>query len=178
MFIAYILTESPASLVTPLRRTNYINDKEIEMGWIKLLKNSLVVLILCVFLPQITGCGTILYPERKGQKGGQIDVGVAALDGIGLLVFLVPGVIAFAVDFATGTIYLPGGKASLYPEEIMALRVEGRGLDKEAINRIVAGETGISGALDSDRLRVYTLKTGDNVQAKLAQLKAAGLRAI
>jgi hypothetical protein len=34
------------------------------------------------------------------------------LDGIGLLVFLVPGVIAFAVDFATGAIYLPPSSSS------------------------------------------------------------------
>ena len=40
-----------------------------------------------------TSCGTILYPERRGQPAGKIDVGVAVLDGIGLLVFLVPGVI-------------------------------------------------------------------------------------
>jgi hypothetical protein len=31
----------------------------------------------------------------------------SALDGIGLLLFFIPGVIAFAVDFATGAIYLP-----------------------------------------------------------------------
>lgn len=53
------------------------------------------------------GCGTILYPERKGQSAGRIDWGVAALDAVGLLFFLVPGVIAFAVDFNNGTIYLP-----------------------------------------------------------------------
>src|SRR5689334_12007234 len=55
----------------------------------------------------LASCGTILYPERRGQTAGRLDVGVVALDGIGLLLFLVPGVIAFAVDFATGTIYLP-----------------------------------------------------------------------
>ncbi|MFN3911446.1 hypothetical protein [Hyphomonas sp.] len=53
-------------------------------------------------------CGTIMYPERKGQVDGRIDPTVAILDGIGLLLFLVPGVIAFAVDFSNGTIYLPG----------------------------------------------------------------------
>src|SRR5690606_1945709 len=52
-------------------------------------------------------CGTLLYPERRGQPRGQLDVGVVALDGVGVLLFLVPGVIAFAVDFATGAIYLP-----------------------------------------------------------------------
>ncbi len=53
------------------------------------------------------GCGTILYPARKGQPAGRLDWGVVALDAVGLLFFLVPGVIAFAVDFNNGTIYLP-----------------------------------------------------------------------
>ncbi len=54
-----------------------------------------------------SGCGTILYPERKGQPSGQIDWKIVALDGLGLLFFFIPGVIAFAVDFNNGTIYLP-----------------------------------------------------------------------
>src|SRR5215469_13362952 len=64
----------------------------------------------------LASCGTILYPERRGQPAGRLDVGVVALDGIGLLLFLVPGVIAFAVDFATGAIYLPPGYAMHAPE--------------------------------------------------------------
>jgi hypothetical protein len=56
----------------------------------------------------LSACGTIMYPERKGQIDGKIDPTVAILNGVGLLLFLVPGVIAFAVDFSNGTIYLPG----------------------------------------------------------------------
>lgn len=59
-----------------------------------------------------TGCGTILHPERKGQPAGQIDWKIAALDGLGLLMFFVPGVIAFAVDFNNGAIYLPSGRTT------------------------------------------------------------------
>lgn len=58
-------------------------------------------------LAPLTGCGTILYPERRGQPGGPIDWKVVALDGVFLLLFVIPGVIAFAVDFSTGAIYLP-----------------------------------------------------------------------
>ena len=53
------------------------------------------------------GCGTILYPARRGQPAGRLDWGVVALDAVGLLFFFVPGVIAFAVDFNNGTIYMP-----------------------------------------------------------------------
>lgn len=65
-------------------------------------------------------CGSILYPERRGQQGGRIDAGVAVLDGVGLLLFLIPGIIAFAVDFHTGAIYLPGTSASLDDEDDLA----------------------------------------------------------
>jgi hypothetical protein len=56
----------------------------------------------------VAGCGMILHPERRGQPpGGGLDWSIVALDGIGLLLFFIPGVIAFAVDFATGAIFLP-----------------------------------------------------------------------
>lgn len=60
-----------------------------------------------VFCVSLSGCGTILHPERRGQPAGPLDWKIVALDGIGLLLFFVPGVIAFAVDFSNGTIYLP-----------------------------------------------------------------------
>jgi hypothetical protein len=69
--------------------------------------------MVLVMLAGTASCGTILYPERRGQRAGRIDAGVAVLDGIGLLFFIVPGVIAFAVDFATGAIFLPSGRAGL-----------------------------------------------------------------
>lgn len=63
---------------------------------------------LALTATSLSACGTIMYPERKGQIDGKIDPTVAILNGIGLLLFLIPGVIAFAVDFSNGTIYLPG----------------------------------------------------------------------
>src|SRR4030043_845304 len=60
---------------------------------------------------QLSACGYFLYPERRGQKPvGQIDPAVAVLDALGLLLFIVPGVIAFAVDITNGTLYFPGGQ--------------------------------------------------------------------
>lgn len=56
----------------------------------------------------LSGCGTLLYSERVGRPHThQIDWKVAAMDGLGLLLFFIPGVIAFVVDFSTGAIYLP-----------------------------------------------------------------------
>ena len=54
-----------------------------------------------------TSCGTILYPERRGQTRGVIDPGVLLLDAVGLIFFVIPGIVAFAVDFSTGAIYYP-----------------------------------------------------------------------
>ena len=71
-------------------------------------KVKVLSLSLCaVFLLNIVSCGYILYPERKGQTGGKIDAGVAVMDGLGLLFFIIPGIIAYAVDFSSGCIYLP-----------------------------------------------------------------------
>lgn len=67
--------------------------------------NLAVVVALGV---QLSGCGMILHPERQGQTGGRIDPAIALFDAAGLLLFIVPGLVAFGVDFYQGTIYLPG----------------------------------------------------------------------
>jgi len=76
-----------------------------EVMGMKTIKGKILILALIISL---SGCGTLLYPERMGQRhSNQVDIKVAVLDGIGLLFFIVPGVIAFAVDYSQGTIYLP-----------------------------------------------------------------------
>ena len=94
-----------------------------------------------------TSCGTILYPERRGQTAGKIDAGVAVLDGIGLLFFIVPGVIAFAVDFATGAIYLPSSSSllDLHPSDLQDAQIiqsQPRSLTRHEIEALVEKETG------------------------------------
>ena len=55
-----------------------------------------------------SGCGTLLQSERIGRPhSNEIDWKIAALDGLGLMLFFVPGAVAFAVDFYNGSIYLP-----------------------------------------------------------------------
>ena len=82
-----------------------------------LKKKSLALLLAGVMTSQLAGCGTVFYPERKGQQGGSIDPVFAIANGVGLLFFIIPGVIAFAIDFSNGAIYLPGGKrAELTPD--------------------------------------------------------------
>lgn len=93
-----------------------------------------------------TGCGTVLYPERKGQPKGQLDVGIVLLDAVWLLVGIIPGVIAFAVDFSNGCIYLPSGSAELKQVPIPTREQA----EYEAALTVAAGER-IS--LDDPRLR-------------------------
>jgi hypothetical protein len=68
-------------------------------------------LLVLVLVANILSCGYILYPERRGQTKGRIDPGVAILDAILFLPGILPGVVAFAVDFTTGCIYLSGEEA-------------------------------------------------------------------
>jgi len=105
------------------------------------LKKSIAISVVTGFVIQLAACGTIMHPERKGQKAGQLDTSIVALDAIGLLFFLVPGVIAFAVDFNNGTIYLPGGSASINSEEINVVNIEGD-VTNETIEQVILEQTG------------------------------------
>jgi hypothetical protein len=93
-----------------------------------------------------TSCGTIIYPERRGQSAGKVDVGVAVLDGIGLLFFLVPGIVAFGVDFATGAIYLPPSSSAqleIKPSNLQDAKiivVDARTLTLQDIEKVVEKE--------------------------------------
>lgn len=96
------------------------------------------------------GCGTILHPERRGQPAGRLDWGVVALDAVGLFFFFIPGVIAFAVDFSNGTIYLPSEGAVRHfqsadahkSNELRSVAVAGEQVTPEAIEKTIAEETG------------------------------------
>lgn len=82
------------------------------------LKALASILLSTTLVTQLAACGTVFYPERRGQISGEIDPGVAILNGIGLLFYVIPGLVAFAVDFATGAIYFPDARYSLAPERL------------------------------------------------------------
>jgi hypothetical protein len=65
------------------------------------------LLLAALLALPLVSCGTLLFEERHGQDSGKIDPTVVVLDGIGLLFFLIPGLVAFTIDFVTGSIYLP-----------------------------------------------------------------------
>jgi hypothetical protein len=100
-------------------------------------------LICAVLIFLLMGCGTILYPKRIGQKGGNIDAGVAVMDGLCILLFVIPGIVAFIVDFSNGTIYLPGGGFGM-PDKENAKKVsfDAGKCTIADIEKIVKNETG------------------------------------
>ncbi|MNF34352.1 hypothetical protein D3C85_784050 [compost metagenome] len=125
-------------------------------------------LVAATLLTQLTACGTLFFPDRRGQIEGKIDPVVAALDAIGILFYVIPGLIAFGVDFATGAIYLPEGQnAQVSPEKLKeVIGVDGQ-VDKAQLKAIIERETGHSLPLDDPRL----LQRSGNLQ----QLAAYGL---
>ncbi|WP_392384467.1 hypothetical protein [Marinomonas primoryensis] len=127
-------------------------------------------IVAVLFITQITACGTLLYPERRGQKNGQIDIGVAALDAIGLLFFFVPGVVAFGVDFITGAIYLPGGgMASLTEDELNSIKNGPDSIDVEKFKTVMTQRSDIQLPKDtySDQLSVMAMSSTQSLKTAM-----------
>lgn len=120
-------------------------------------KKALALLLASTLTTQLAACGTVFYPERKGQVSGRIDPVVAIANGVGLLFFIVPGVVAFAVDFATGAIYLPGGRrAELAPNAT-----------PDSLNEQLYASTGQKIDWQQDTVQIESLGSLDQVQQRL-----------
>jgi hypothetical protein len=123
-------------------------------------------------------CGTILYPERRGQPAGPLDLKVVALDAIGLFFFFVPGVVAFAVDFSTGAIYLPhhgysavdatGGTGHSREEpELATIHVDPNELTTERLEAVLSEHYGHPVHLDPDTLQKVRVRNPDDLPAMI-----------
>jgi len=141
------------------------------------------ILTLTIVLITIvqTGCGTILHPERKGQPAGRIDPAIAILDGLGLLLFIIPGVIAFAVDFSNGTIYLPpdeanaSGDATAGPAQATdpatrrVVRVDPDTLDRDKLAAIIKEHTGHDVTLTEADMQVLRQRDADRAMQRILE---------
>jgi hypothetical protein len=132
------------------------------------MQNRLISGVLAAtLLTQLSACGTLFYPDRRGQIEGKVDPVVVAMDAIGILFFVIPGLIAFGIDFATGAIYLPNGHYSMAPETLkQAVDAEGR-VDNAKLKALIEQHTGQRLPLDDPRL----IRHSGNVE----QLAAFGL---
>ena len=136
---------------------------KVNKGIIKVLS----VIIMMVLITQIAGCGTIMYPERRGQKiHGDVDTRIAVLDAVGLLFFIIPGLIAFGVDFYTGAIYLRPGEQQVWgqtqsKQEFAVIRVDPNQIDQKMIEKIVSDHIGQTISLDDHRMQILTFNGTD-----------------
>ena len=140
---------------------------------------KIVCLGLCIVLMvQLAGCGTLMYPERRGQTQGQIDPGVAVLDALGLLLFIIPGLVAFAVDFGTGAIYLqPGQKPkTLSVEKVAVIQVSPADLQERTICKIVEENTGCGKILSLQGAKVVALNGVEEIGRKIEEAERSGYR--
>lgn len=124
-------------------------------------------LLAVALVTQLSACGTIIYPDRRGQIEGKIDPLVAGLDAIGILFLVIPGLIAFGVDFASGAIYLPHGRYTVAPETLQQSIDADGNLDLQRLKALIEERTGHSLPLDDPRL----IRHGGSPQ----QLAAYGL---
>lgn len=119
-------------------------------------------------LSQLAACGTLFYPDRRGQIEGKIDPAIAVANAVGLLFYVIPGLIAFAIDLTTGAIYLPEGKYSVAPERLQdAVGSDGQ-IDNRKLKAIIAEQTGRQLPLLHPNLRQQP--------GSLEQLASLGLR--
>jgi hypothetical protein len=124
-----------------------------------------------------TSCGTLLYPERRGQPpGGPLDVGVVILDALGLLFFVIPGIVAFIVDFSNGTIYLPPPNYGSLPhqtlrrKDLVPVKLAKEDMTREKIEEIVSQRVGRPVKLEPGRFRAMELKDLDEVDDRSERL--------
>ena len=110
-------------------------------------------ILVATLLTQLTACGTLFYPDRRGQIEGKVDPVIVALDAVGILFYVIPGLIACGIDFATGAIYLPGGStAQVSPEKLNeAIGADGK-VDNSRLQAILESELGQNLPLNDPRL--------------------------
>ena len=126
-------------------------------------------ILAATLFTQLTACGTLFFPERRGQIEGRIDPVVAALNAVGILFYVIPGLIAFGIDFATGAIYLPGGVTSqVNPQDLNNLVDADGQIDPSQLKTLIQVQTGHSLPLDDPRLIRHS--------GSAEQLAAYGLR--
>jgi len=137
----------------------------------KTLGNSIRIFICAAFTMQLMGCGTLMYPERRGQRGGSLDAGVAVLDGIGLLFGIIPGVIAFAVDFSNGTIYLPERTklGLLNLNNIREVKFDPQHTSLASIERIISDKTGCDVKFGQDNIKLTQLNSLQDMRTRFAK---------
>jgi hypothetical protein len=116
-----------------------------------------------------TACGTLFYPERHGRRSGRVDPAVLLLDGALLFFFVIPGLVAFAIDFYTGGIYMTDGRG-----RALHIEVDPAELTDARVEAIVREHTGHEIRLDDPDLQRFRVPPGTEVAALLERTELRG----
>lgn len=138
-------------------------------------RGVLKMAITAVLIFQLTGCGTLLYPERRGRTAGRLDPGVVILDALGLLFGIIPGVIAFAVDFSSGCIYFPARPVVISMADLKQIRFDPRHTSLAQIERIIKDQTGYTVKLTEDNTHLIRLSSTNDMIKHFAQASKRGV---
>ena len=114
-----------------------------------------------------------LFDVVKNKIAKKRKYQFVALNGIGLLLFLLPGVIAFAVDFSTGAIYLPGTHAA-NEDELKTYRFAGD-LTQDKFDSAYEHHYGEKRDFAFEDLQRVEVSDVQDMHRKLAALQSAGL---
>lgn len=115
-----------------------------------------------------------MYPDRIGQgRSGPINWEVAALDGLGVLLFFVPGAIAFLVDWYNGTLFLPpgnyGGKLGETTEGT-TISLRRNQLNRQGIEAAILEQTGEKISLEPGSYMTQQVQETSEFESALATL--------
>jgi hypothetical protein len=148
-----------STLFEPIAKGNPMNKTRFFRG-----VASLCAMITLSFS---LGCGTILYPERRGQRThARVDTGVAVMDACWILLGVIPGVIAFVVDFGNGAIYLPGGAVGA--NSLKVVQTPTARPDSASIERAVQQQTGLVIRLSDPTLVWRKLASREDIEPSIA----------
>ncbi|WP_249976668.1 hypothetical protein [Vreelandella olivaria] len=123
--------------------------------------------VVGVSIVALSGCGTLFYPERKGQLSGDVDPVVAIANGVGLLFFIIPGVIAYAVDFSNGTIYLPSNSSASVDVHHLDDTV-----DIATLEKLLSDKAGQPVSLENELVMIEEV---DSLDEALAMVRMSGV---
>ena len=134
------------------------------------LRKALSVVVLLSLLSMFTSCAFFLYPERRGRTAGHVDVPCLILDCAGLLFGILPGVIALAVDFSSGAIYVSTGGERQESRQWARIDCDTPLImDREFLEQVVAERTGQT--VDLSQAQFWT--AGPLSRAELEQALAS-----
>lgn len=123
---------------------------------------GLILLVSC--LVSFSSCGYFLYPERRGQIQGEIDPPILILDCAALVLFVIPGAIALAVDFTSGAVYLPNKKKR---SSIDKFHVDNqRARDASHLGFLISNHTGEHVLLDAESVIRVPLETASEAEVE------------